>query len=114
MAVSLITNVCLFVYYVAYREISNELVERKINNESAAQTVRTETKIEYSVPEDYYEISEKVDFYDDNIVFVIEGYGDYYFTYDEMVRVTRYEDEYSYWAYNKEQAISKGYKAYSD
>ena len=114
LAISIIINVCLFVYYVTYKEISNELVERKTNNESAAQTVRTETKIEYSVPEDYYEISEKVDFYDNNIVFVIEGYGNYYYTYDEMVYATRNEEEYSYWAYNKEQAISKGYKAYGD
>ncbi len=52
----------------------------------------------------------KIEFYDENIVFVIDGYGNYYYTYDQMEQVTQGIDEYSYWAYNKEQAISLGYK----
>ena len=52
---------------------------------------------------------EKLNFLDENIVFVIEGYGNYYYTYDCMEQVTD-GSEYSYWAYNKEAAISKGYK----
>ncbi len=51
---------------------------------------------------------EKLDFFDENIVFVIEGYGDYYYSYDCMV--DSIDGKYSYWAYNKEQAISRGYK----
>ena len=51
---------------------------------------------------------EKLDFFDENIVFVIEGYGDYYYSYDCVQRVT--SGEYTYWAYNKEAAISKGYR----
>ena len=43
-------------------------------------------------------------------MFVIDGYGNYYYTYDQMEQVTQGIDEYSYWAYNKEQAISLGYK----
>ena len=56
--------------------------------------------------------SVKADFLDENIVFVIDGYGDYYYTYDQMNTVTQGIDEYSYWAYNKEQAIVKGYRAW--
>lgn len=62
-----------------------------------------------SYPKDYYENCDKAKFLDENIVFVIEGYGDYYYTYDEMMRVV--EGEFSFWAYNKEQAIALGYIA---
>lgn len=54
-------------------------------------------------------VSDKLDFYDENIVFVIEGYGDYYYTYDCMQEITDGE-EFSYWAYNKEAAIAKDYR----
>ena len=64
-----------------------------------------------SYPDDYYENCEKAEFLDENIVFVIDGYGDYFYTYDEMMNVTEGKGEYSYWAYNKEQAISRGYIA---
>lgn len=94
-----------------------------------------------SYPKDYYENYNKASFLDKNIVFVIEGYGDYYYTYDEMMRevessnlknyggletsefwsalspekrmelLGKYNGEFSYWAFNKEQAIALGYKA---
>lgn len=76
-------------YENAYEKLSNLYSEEAINN------------ITNSI---------KVEFYDENIVFVIDGYGDYYYTYDQMEQVTQGIDEYSYWAYNKEQAISLGYK----
>lgn len=58
------------------------------------------------------EASEKLEFYDENIVFVIDGYGNYYYTYDQMIKVTKDDDYYKYWAVNKEQAQHKGYTAY--
>lgn len=58
------------------------------------------------------EVSEKLEFYDECIVFVIDGYGDYYYTYDQMIYVTRNDDYYEFWAYNEEQAIDLGYTAY--
>ncbi len=67
---------------------------------------------EYILPDDYYEAKEKAEFYDETIVFVIEGYGDYYFTYNQMMHVTANDESFTYWAYNKEQAISLGYTAY--
>ena len=51
---------------------------------------------------------EKAEFLDENIVFVLEGYGDYYYTYDCVQEIT--DGDYSYWAYNKEAAISQGYR----
>lgn len=55
---------------------------------------------------------EKADFLDENIVFVLDGYGNYYYTYDQMEIVTQGVEEFEYWAYNEEYAISKGYKAW--
>jgi hypothetical protein len=68
--------------------------------------------VQLSNTTDNTEVSEKLEFYDENIVFVIDGYGDYYYTYDQMVKVTKDDDYYEYWAYNKEQAIDLGYIAY--
>lgn len=67
---------------------------------------------EYILPDDYYEVKEKAEFYDKTIVFVVEGYGDYYFTYNQMMQVTANDESFTYWAYNKEQAISLGYTEY--
>ena len=50
----------------------------------------------------------KVDFIDENIVFVIEGYGNYYYSYDCMMDIVN--GNFTYWAYNKEQAIYNGYQ----
>lgn len=52
----------------------------------------------------------KRDFLDDNIVFVIDGFGDYYYTYDEMVYATKHLEDFEFLAYNKELALSLGYK----
>lgn len=52
-------------------------------------------------------IIDKLDFFDDNIVFVLQGYGNYYYTYDCVQKIT--DGPYTYWAYNKEAASSKGY-----
>ena len=52
----------------------------------------------------------KIDFFDKHVVFVLEGYGNFYYTYDQMLQVTQGKSSYSYWAYNIEQAIDLGYK----
>ena len=53
-------------------------------------------------------IIDKLDFFDDNIVFVLKGYGNYYYTYDCVQKIAD-GNQYSFWAYNKEAARSKGY-----
>lgn len=57
-----------------------------------------------------YYVSQKLDFYDDNIVFQIEGYGKKYYTYDCMMKKVANKDNYTYWAYNIELAKYNGLK----
>ena len=56
-----------------------------------------------------YYVKSKLNFMDDNIVFKIKGMGNYYYSYDCMIKKT--SGNYEYWAYNKEAAISYGLKA---
>ena len=72
----------------------------------------------------YQETKNKLDFFNEDIVFVIEGHGNVYYTYDctPGILVVKYEDylidfyhpltdaEVSYNVYRKEDAIRKGYK----
>ena len=53
-----------------------------------------------------YEI-EKANFLDENIVFVLEGYGNFYYTYDCVKKLTN--GTFTYYAYNEENAIANGY-----
>ena len=55
-----------------------------------------------------YYVKNKLSFMDENIVFVLEDYGNVYYTYDCVQQITN--GEYSYWAFNLEAAKSKGYK----
>ena len=55
--------------------------------------------------------SEKIKFFDENVVFVLDGYGRYYYTYDQVEQVTQGKS-FSYWTYNLEQAIDLGYRAW--
>ena len=55
--------------------------------------------------------SNKAEFLDENIVFVLDGYGDYYYTYEQMREVTQGKD-YTFWAYNTENAKYLGYRAW--
>lgn len=62
----------------------------------------------------YFDNIEKLKDFDRFIVFVLDGYGNYYYTYDQMIEVTQGVDEYEFWAYNKENAISQGYKPWKE
>lgn len=55
-----------------------------------------------------YYINDKLDFFDEKIVFVLEGYGNKYYTYDCVQKIV--DGDYTFWAYNVEAAIVKGYK----
>ena len=54
-------------------------------------------------------VRNKLNFFDENVVFQLEGYGKYYYTYDCVMKKTN-GNEYSYWAYNIDAAKSKGLK----
>jgi len=59
----------------------------------------------------YEEIKDKADFMDNNIVFVIDGDDTHYYTYNEMMLLEDYE--FTYWAYNIENAVYLGYEPLS-
>lgn len=54
-------------------------------------------------------IKNKLEFYDKSVVYVIEGYGNYYYTYDCMIKKVG-NDSFTYWTYNPEAARDEGYK----
>lgn len=56
-------------------------------------------------------LSNKASFMDEHIVFVLDGYGNYYYSYDCMKQVTQGK-QYTFWAYNISQAIGKGYQKF--
>lgn len=82
------------------KKISN-YIEQRESAESDLDYVTSGKTIYYS--------RQKFDFFDENIVFVLKGYGNVYYSYDCVQQITSGE-EYEYWAYNKEAAISQGYK----
>ena len=65
------------------------------------------TKYKECEPECSIYDKQKLNFYDNSIVFVIEGFGDYYYSYDCMMQ--KVSGNYSYWAFNREAAIDRGY-----
>ena len=52
-------------------------------------------------------IVDKLEFFDNNIVFVLEGYGNYYYSYDCVQKITN--GSYTYWLYHKNEAMRRGY-----
>ncbi len=54
-------------------------------------------------------VIDKLNFMNDNIVFKIDGFGNYYYSYDCMME--KVNGNFTYWAYNKDAAISEGLKA---
>lgn len=92
-------------YESEIKTLKNQISTLKRNNSE----LQTEKNTEWL---ENIKNSAKIEFFDENIVFVIDGYGNYYYTYDQMETVTQGVGEYSYWAYNKEQAIGLGYRAW--
>lgn len=54
-------------------------------------------------------IEDKLNFFDESVVYVIEGFGNYYYSYDCMMKKVG-NNEFSYLAYNPETAQNKGYR----
>ena len=55
-------------------------------------------------------IEEKLDFYDESVVYVIEGFGNYYYSYDCLKQKVG-DNQFTYWTYNEEAAQDEGYRA---
>lgn len=85
--------------------------ETNYSNDNTVENNYTNNDDEQSFAEWSDENKEKSDFLDEYIVFIVEGFDDYYYTYDQMAHVTQQMEEYEFWAYNKEQAIALDYVA---
>lgn len=106
-------GLCIYIYmlYDKSIEISSRLMMESINEKNDLEGELNSLKRELNSLNGFrttYWTKNKLKFFDEKIVFVIEGYGNYFYSYDCMV--DNVEGEYTFWAYNKEQAISRGYR----
>lgn len=104
----------LFIFSISfniYFLISNN--DLKIENEEMKSDLRSLIRNFNSLIGDKNQryVENKLRFIDNNIVFVIDGYGNYYSNYDCMLQRVG-NNNFKYWAYNKESAQSRGYKEY--
>ena len=112
-----ILGVCLIIILVANESLYSNFTS-KVKDESTVCGKRWVTVPLESYKDDLDSllngktllyVTEKLEFIDDNIVFKIEGFGNYYYSYDCMM--DKVDGNFSYWAYNKDAAISEGLKA---
>lgn len=106
---SIIGNIVL-VIVVFILLVVNDNTKKEMQDEIDSIDTTCAYKSEIQCTMSYSDEIEKAKMLDDNIVFVLEGYGNVYYTYDCVNKLTA-GSEYSYWAYNKEAAIDKGYRA---
>ena len=92
------SNLTFILLYEDAKKESNNIIENK--NKDLENLLKGRT-LNY--------LEEKIDFYDDNIVFVVEGYENFAYQYDCLDKYIE-EEEYSFWAYNRELDLDKGYK----
>lgn len=108
-AISLVGSIIYYNNELSSLKKENKSLVKKNNNlESENEEIHSNLFSVIGTNSVYY-VSNKLDFFDDNIVFQIEGFGNYYYSYDCMMQ--KVNGDYSYWAYNKEAAISKGLRA---
>lgn len=112
--ISLLVNFCLTIMLVSTSNKNKALILKQNNlNQQIGKYESVENNLNYLIGDNSVGyVKNKLEFFDNNIVFVIKGYENYYFTYDCMKKKVGLSS-YSYWAYNKEQVIGKGYKKYN-
>ena len=104
IGILVITNVVTLLMYLAKK---ND-VEKCLDNEEFDQSKCEIIMDDLSDGNSWTYTRDKLEFYDENIVFVIKGYGNYYYSYDCVQKIT--DGEYDFWAYNKEAAVLNGYQ----
>ncbi len=122
LTISIVFNVifiCLII--IGYFYFNNNLEElenenSKLTNENSKlvyDSVSSELKAsqldELLGDKSYYYIKNKLDDFDKDIIFKIKGKGNYYYSYDCMMKFAS-EKTITFWAYNKEQAKDLGLK----
>ncbi len=80
----------------------------RVINQKNKQVLNYEAEI-LSYKADINEYKDKIDFFDEHVVFVLDGYGKYYYTYDQVQQVTQGK-AYSFWVYSDVGAKNAGYK----
>lgn len=111
--ISIVLNIVLVASIIIILIISDDKVysvkksmQKKIDNIDTTCAYKTE----FACTMNYSDEIEKANMLDENIVFVLQGYGNVYYTYDCVSKLTS-GSEYTYWAYNKEAAKAQGYRA---
>jgi len=113
--VSLIANVILIGLIICIL-IANNSLQAKNKKEIKSQKEQIE-ELKYDSDnlkellgdKDLSYIEDKLDFIDQHIVFQIEGYGKYYYTYDCMIKKVG-DKEFEFLAHNEEFAKMEGLK----
>lgn len=109
---SFICNVLLLINHNTSSSLDNEEItrlERELNSKEilANSYKRDLDRLVGDKDADY--VKEKIDFYDESVVYVIEGFGNYYYSYDCMRKKVG-NNHFSYWTYNPEAAQDEGYR----
>ena len=86
--------------------------ELKKEIESLEETIQSDNEAYFDLLKENIHLTSKSNFMDEYIVFVLDGYGNYYYTYDCMKEVTEGK-EYSFWVYSINNAVAKGYKPFN-
>lgn len=101
--------VLCFVFLYRIKTLNDKIIKLNDKVENGDKIINNLNETNDELNDFYLKNLSKVDFIDKNVVFVIDGFGKYYYTYDCMMKKVG-NNEFSYWAYNKEQAKGKGYK----
>lgn len=91
---------------------NNSEIERLKNNLNSQKEISESYKEDLdrlTGEHDVDYIENKLDFFDERVVYVIEGFGNYYYSYDCMMKKVG-NNEFTYWAYNPEAAQDAGYR----
>lgn len=114
---SLLVAVLLFIGIYSLVDYINSLKRQITSSQNSYNRIKSnyeKLQSEYSDKKmEYLKKDVKLNFYDEHIVFVLDGYGNYYYTYDQMKQVTQGK-KYSFWAYTDVAAKSRGYQPFSN
>ena len=97
------------IFIIKEQNYADELKKEII---SLKETLESSSDSRFELLKENIKLRNKSNFMDEYIVFVLNGYGNYYYTYDCMEEVTEGK-EYTFWAYNTNSAIAKGYKPFN-
>lgn len=96
-------------FIIKKQNYDNEL---KKEIDSLKETLESSSNSHIELLKENVKLRNKSNFMDEYIVFVLDGYGNYYYTYDCMEEVTEGK-EYSFWVYSINNAVAKGYKPFN-